>query len=246
MALMNCTEVVVTMDGEPVLGGATFSVESGAIVGIVGRSGEGKTTLLKASVGLIPIDAGEVTLLGESFWSATRARREELRRHFGYVFQGGALFDSLTVAENVGFFPERVLRKSRREARRRATELLSWVGLEGIEDLLPSELSGGMAKRVAIARALAMEPDALLFDEPTAHLDPATTRQIEALIARLREEVGVAAVVVSHDLDSLCRLADRILLLHEGRIALESTPEEFARSDDPRVHALRAGGEGGL
>lgn len=240
MALMSCTDVQVSFDAEPVLCGATFAVEPGAIVGIVGRSGEGKTTLLKASVGLIPIDGGEVSLLGESLWDAPPARREELRRHFGFIFQGGALFDSLTVAENVGLFPERVRRVGRPEARRIATETLGLVGLTGIEDLLPSELSGGMAKRVAIARALAMEPDALLFDEPTAHLDPATCRQLEALIVRLRAEVGVAAVVVSHDLESLCRFADRIILLHEGRIVLESTAAEFAESDDPRVRALRA------
>jgi phospholipid/cholesterol/gamma-HCH transport system ATP-binding protein len=241
---MSCSNLRVTFGEDDVLRDATFAVERGEIVGIVGRSGEGKTTLLKASAGLIPVDEGTVELLGEDLWQAPTGRREELRRHFGFVFQGGALFDSLTVAENAGFFPRRVQGRPAAEARDVATEKLGLVGLHDVEDLLPAELSGGMAKRVAIARALAMEPDALLFDEPTAHLDPATCRQLEALIVRLRQEVGVAAVVVSHDLASLCRIADRIILLHEGEVALESPAAEFAASDDPRVVALLAA-EGG-
>ncbi len=242
MTLIECEDLVVTLEGTTILAGANMIVEPGEIVGVVGKSGEGKTTLLKALLGLIPLTSGRVLLMGQDFWASSGDRQDWLRRHFGMVFQGGALFDSMSVAENVGFFPSRVQRKCRREVAQIVSEKLALVGLAGTEDLRPAALSGGMAKRVAIARALAMEPDALLFDEPTAQLDPITCAQLEYLVVELRDRVGVAAVVVSHDFRSLGRMADRMVLLEGGEAVLSLAAEEFQRSEDPRVRALVSAG----
>jgi len=193
-----------------VLTDVSLALHAGEILGVVGRSGEGKTTLQVA-----------------------------------IVFQGAALFDSLTVAENVGFFPTRVARMRAADVARLVTEKLALVGLEGAEKLRPAQLSGGMAKRVGIARALATEPRAILFDEPTAMLDPVARAQLEELIASLRDRVGCAAVVVSHDLESVARMADRIVLLHDGTAALELPSEEFVRSRDPRVREMVTAGTRG-
>ena len=238
--LAACRGLSVTLGGRPVLTDVSLALHASEILGVVGRSGEGKTTLLRALLGLAAPSAGTVELGGEDLWAAHPRRRAELRRQVAIVFQGAALFDSLTVAENVGFFPTRVARTRSADVARLVSEKLRLVGLDDIEGLRPSQLSGGMAKRVGIARALAMEPRAILFDEPTAMLDPVARAQLEELIVSLRDRVGCAAVVVSHDLESVARMADRIALLHDGTAALELPSGEFVRSLDPRVREMVA------
>jgi len=237
--LIECTDLHVALGGREVLRGVTFVVHAAEVVGVVGRSGEGKTTLLKALVGLLPIRSGEVRIGGRSLARVSEEELGRLRRRVGVVFQGAALFDSLSVAENVGFYPRRVGRRAPSEVAGIVAEKLSLVGLEGSEHLMPSELSGGMAKRVGIARALAMEPEAILYDEPSANLDPATTAQIERLIQRLRDELGVAAVIVSHDVEGLGRMADRVVVLSEGRANVGTTAGELAATSEPDARRRR-------
>ncbi len=236
--LIECIDLHVALGGREVLRGVSFAIEAAEIVGVVGRSGQGKTTLIKALVGLLPIRSGAVRIGGRSLAGASEEDLARLRRRVGVVFQGGALFDSLSVAENVGFHPQRVGRARPAEVRRLVEEKLSLVGLEDAAGLMPSQLSGGMAKRVGIARALAMEPEAILYDEPSSNLDPATRNQIERLIVRLRDDLGVAAMIVSHDVDGLLRTADRIVVLADGAAAADLSAREFRSSTNPAVARL--------
>lgn len=236
--LIECQGVCVELGGRGVLDGVDLTVWPGQIVGVVGLSGSGKSTLLRACVGLLPLAGGRILLLGEDLWALSEEARNRLRRRVGVVFQGSALFDSLTVAENVGFYPTRVARRSRKTVADAVRRNLQLVGLEGTEGLMPAELSGGMRKRVGIARALAMEPLLILYDEPTAHLDPVACAQLEVLISSLRDRLGMAGVVVSHDLASLTRISDRVVLLDGGRAGPDLPTAEFVRCADPRVRAL--------
>jgi phospholipid/cholesterol/gamma-HCH transport system ATP-binding protein len=226
-----------------VLAGVTLSVERGEIVAVVGLSGVGKSTLLKIIAGLLPIDRGRLVVFGEDATRLSeREWNERLRWRMGFVFQGGALFDWLTVAENVAF-PLRLHRDGRDEnaIRQRVGELLEAVGLEGAEHLLPEQLSGGMRKRVAIARALATQPELVLYDEPTSGLDPIMSGAINELIRKMRDRFGVTEIVVTHDIQSALRLADRIALLHGGRIVAEASPKEFVGLSNPMVQQFLRG-----
>ncbi|MFA0732653.1 MAG: hypothetical protein LKKZDAJK_001143 [Candidatus Fervidibacter sp.] len=226
-----------------VLAGVTLSIRRGEIVAVVGLSGVGKSTLLKIIAGLLPIDRGRLVVFGEDATRLSeREWNERLRWRMGFVFQGGALFDWLTVAENVAF-PLRLLRDGRDEnaIRQRVGELLEAVGLEGAEHLLPEQLSGGMRKRVAIARALATQPELVLYDEPTSGLDPIMSGAINELIRKMRDRFGVTEIVVTHDIQSALRLADRIALLHGGRIVAEASPKEFVGLSNPMVQQFLRG-----
>ena len=226
-----------------VLAGVTLSIRRGEIVAVVGLSGVGKSTLLKIIAGLLPIDRGRLVVFGEDATRLSeREWNERLRWRMGFVFQGGALFDWLTVAENVAF-PLRLLRDGRDEnaIRQRVGELLEAVGLEGAEHLLPEQLSGGMRKRVAIARALATQPELVLYDEPTSGLDPIMIGAINELIRKMRDRFGVTEIVVTHDIQSALRLADRIALLHGGRIVAEASPKEFVGLSNPMVQQFLRG-----
>jgi phospholipid/cholesterol/gamma-HCH transport system ATP-binding protein len=204
----------------------------------MGASGSGKTTLLKCLCGLVKPTAGEVWVEGVNIAPLSERERMPLRLRLGIVFQYAALFDYLTVFQNVAFGLERHRRLSKAQIREIVRERLAWVGLEGIEDLYPSQLSGGMRKRVGLARALAMDPHIVLFDEPTSGLDPVNAYQIDRLITRLNRELGLTAVVVSHDVVSLMRTTHRIVMLDAGRIIAEGTPDAIRASDHPQVQAF--------
>jgi phospholipid/cholesterol/gamma-HCH transport system ATP-binding protein len=213
-------------------------VDYGEVVGIMGASGSGKTTLLKCLCGLVKPTAGEVWVEGVNIAPLSERERMPLRLRLGIVFQYAALFDYLTVFQNVAFGLERHRRLSKAQIREIVRERLAWVGLEGIEDLYPSQLSGGMRKRVGLARALAMDPHIVLFDEPTSGLDPVNAYQIDRLITRLNRELGLTAVVVSHDVVSLMRTTHRIVMLDAGRIIADGTPDAIRASDHPQVQAF--------
>ena len=222
-------------EGRIILDSLDVRIQEGELLGLVGGSGSGKSTLIKCLAGLLTPDSGSVRIFGQDLTGVPEPRAEELRGDIGFVFQYSALFDSLTVFENIALAPMRRRGYSRQRARDLVRQKLAQVQLEGVEDYLPGELSGGMAKRVGLARALAMEPKILFYDEPTSGLDPPTAASIHQLICATRRNLGVTSVVVSHDVPALLQIADRIGMLEAGRIVFCGTPEEFLSSSDPRV-----------
>lgn len=226
-----------------VLDNISFSVKTGESLCVLGRSGVGKTVLLKIIVGLIRPDRGRVKLFGRDIFRIRRSELLKLREDIGFVFQNSALFDSMSVFENVAY---PFVRKDVDEAqvRERVLHMLEMVNMKGSEYLRVSELSGGMKKRVAIARALVTEPRLVLYDEPTAGLDPGTGSTVIEIIGRLNEEKKNTAIVVTHDLDVALSLADRVLFLHEGRVASELTPSEIAEGKSEEITKLFGGQEG--
>ncbi|MBS1724817.1 MAG: ATP-binding cassette domain-containing protein [Armatimonadetes bacterium] len=211
-----------------------FEVAEGEIVVVMGSSGGGKTTLLKCVAGLLPIEEGDVIVDGVS----VRQDPETARAKMGMVFQYAALFDYLNVADNVAFGVKRQKGLVSKAARQLVGEQLEAVGLEGSEALMPAELSGGMRKRVGLARALAMEPKVLLYDEPTSGLDPVTAYSIDQLIVETRERTRTTSIVVSHDVTSVFRVADRIAFLDKGRLLFLGTPQEFRAAQDKEIQDL--------
>jgi ABC-type transport system involved in resistance to organic solvents, ATPase component len=224
--------------GDPILRDLSFSVGRGEIFFIIGGSGCGKSTLLRHLVGLNRPTAGDVRYFGESFLDADAVRRRDLLRRFGVLYQSGALWSSLTLLENVALPLEEYTTLDAAERAELAAFKLSQVGLAGYENYYPSEISGGMKKRAGLARALALDPAIVFFDEPSAGLDPLTSRKLDELILQIRELLGTTCVVVSHELDSIFGIADRVLMLDKsvrGAIAL-GDPRELARSSpDERV-----------
>jgi phospholipid/cholesterol/gamma-HCH transport system ATP-binding protein len=226
-----------SFDGQEVLKGLDFEVQPGEIFVIMGPSGSGKSVLLKHLIGLEPPDAGEILINGESIQSPEIASKYRL----AMVFQSGALFNSLTVGENVGLYLSEHRLKPPEEIARIVAEKLENVGLKGTEGKMPGELSGGMKKRVAIARALVIEPQLILYDEPTSELDPLSAVVIGEEILNLQRRIQVTSLVVSHDRDLAFGVADRIAVINEGRILTIGTPDEVKRFDDPLVqNFLRA------
>lgn len=224
----------------PVLRGISFRVTAGKILCILGGSGEGKTTVLRLILRLLRPDRGHIYVDGRDIAEASTDEVLELRERMGMVFQGSALFDSLTVSDNVAFPLVEHTELGDVEIARRVDEVLRFVDLDPAQvgELLPSELSGGMQKRVGIARAIVHEPAILLFDEPTGGLDPITTRTINQLILKLQRELGVCAVVVTHDIRSASRIASSLALLRDGRIAFMGPPKEMFASEDEFVRAF--------
>jgi phospholipid/cholesterol/gamma-HCH transport system ATP-binding protein len=224
-----------------VLRGFTLRVEEGETLAIIGGSGSGKSTTLKHVIGLLKPDEGEVwvdetrvdTLEGEALY--------EVRRKVGYVFQFAALFDSMTIAENIAMGLRRIPGLSAEEIDERVHTALERVDLGGVDGQYPSELSGGMRKRAGLARAIALEPRYLLYDEPTTGLDPLTLAVVDELILRMRDRLGVTSLVITHDMESAYRIADRIAMLHEGRVRTVGTPEEIRASEDPLVRGFVEG-----
>ncbi len=227
-------------DDHVVLQGFTLDVRDGETMVIIGFSGSGKSVALKHVVGLLHPDAGDVIVDGRPVSTLDRAALTTLRRDIGYVFQFAALFDSMTVAENVGLG---LLRRGlgEEEITDRVEEALALVDLTGTDAKLPAELSGGMRKRVGIARAIALKPRYILYDEPTTGLDPVTSAVIDRLMVRTREHLGVTGVVVTHDLRSAYTVGDRIAMLYEGRVRQTGTVEEIRDSGDPVVRQFIEG-----
>jgi phospholipid/cholesterol/gamma-HCH transport system ATP-binding protein len=215
-----------------VLGGLDLEVLDGETLSIIGFSGAGKSVVLKHMVGLIRPDSGDVVVDGQNVSELDLEDLNELRRDIGYVFQFAALFDSMNIAENVAMGLRRMPEMYDDEIMARVSECLALVDLEGTENQYPSELSGGMVKRAGLARAIATRPTYLLYDEPTTGLDPVTVTVIDRLIVRMKEELGVTGVVVTHDITSAYRISDRIAMLHEGRIRTSGTVGEIKESDD--------------
>jgi len=221
--------------GQRVLTDVNLRIEAGERVVVIGRSGGGKSVLLKHLIGLLQPEAGQVFIDGEDISRMTERQLLPVRRKFGMLFQGAALFDSMTVAENVGFALRQSRRFSEAETEAQVREALEMVDLSGIERKKPAELSGGMRKRVGLARAIIYRPEIILYDEPTTGLDPIVADSIDHLIVRICDRMKVTSIAVTHDMRSACRIGQRILMLHEGRIHVSATPEELFKSDDPIV-----------
>lgn len=224
-----------------VLRGFSLQVTEGETVAVIGQSGVGKSVAIKHIVRLLDPDSGSVHVDGEDISNLDRAELQAMRRTVGYVFQFAALFDSMTIARNIGMALDRVPDMTPEEAEVRTTECLELVELSGYGDRFPSQLSGGQKKRAGLARAIATKPKYLLYDEPTTGLDPVTTTVIDRLILRMGDELGVTGVVITHDMQSAYRVADRIAMLYDGRIRFEGTPEEFRACEDPVVKGFVEG-----
>ncbi len=229
-------EISKSFNDHKVLNKANLKIEKGTTVVVIGRSGCGKSVLLKHMVGIIRPDAGQILIDGQDLLGLTEKGLSALRMKMGMVFQGGALFDSLTVGENVAFSLIEHNSLDSKQIWERAEEALSLVGLSGIESLMPSELSGGMKKRVALARAICIKPEIILYDEPTTGVDPITADSINELIRGLHDKLKVTSVVVTHDMKSAYKIADRIAMLYQGKIIFEGTPGEVEHTDHPIVH----------
>jgi phospholipid/cholesterol/gamma-HCH transport system ATP-binding protein len=228
-------------DGQPVLRGLDLEVSAGEIMIIIGRSGGGKTVLLKHMLGLLQPDAGRIEVGGVEITRLRGAALDRVRERYGVVFQGGALFDSLSVFDNVAFPLREKTRLSASEVRGRAEEKLAQVGLAGMGGKNPAEISGGMRKRVAIARALVTEPEIVFFDEPTTGLDPILVNAIHQLIMELHQRLRFTAVVISHEIPEIFAIADRVAMLHDGVIAEEGSPEAVQASSNPVVRQFIRG-----
>ncbi len=231
--------------GRRVLDGVSFEVPRGRAFCLLGRSGSGKSVTLRHIVGLVRPDEGDVQVAGRDVTRLAGRELAEARRGIGFLFQGGALFDSLSVGENVAFPLRRHTRLTGAEIRARAQERLEEVGLAREYEKMPAALSGGMRKRVALARAMALDPAVLLVDEPSAGLDPITSEEIDRLLLERKERAGVTLVVVTHNIPSARLLGDQLAVLHEGRIVARGTAAELARSDHELVRAFMQSGAGG-
>jgi phospholipid/cholesterol/gamma-HCH transport system ATP-binding protein len=225
-----------SFNSQKVLDGLDLKVDKGQTCVIIGRSGCGKSVLLKHIVGILKPDTGRVIIDGQDIAKLDDKGIDQLRMKMGMVFQGGALFDSLSVGENVGFGFIEHSHISPKELLERVEEALSMVDLSGIENLMPSELSGGMKKRVALARAICMKPEIILYDEPTTGVDPITADSINELIRSLHDKIKVTSIVVTHDMKSAYRIADKIAMLYQGKIITEGSPQEIQNTGHPVVH----------
>lgn len=224
-----------------VLSGVDLTVNRGETMVILGGSGTGKSVLLKITIGLLGIDAGDLRVDGEEVTDAVESSWMEIRKKVSYMFQWGALFDSMNVYDNVAF-PLRERRLcDEDEAEHRVMEKLGLVGLAEAKNLFPSDLSGGMRKRVALARSIVMEPHCILYDEPTSGLDPITSDSINRLIRRMQSVLGVTSVVVTHDIQSMFRVADRVAFLYQGKMAFVGTPAEARETTHPVLRGFIEG-----
>lgn len=224
-----------------VLKGLSLTINDGETTTIIGGSGSGKSVALKHIVGLLRPDQGDVWVDEHNVSRLDQDSLFQLRRNIGYVFQFAALFDSMTIADNVGMGLKRMPEVGEDEIRQRVSECLALVELSGYEDRLPSQLSGGQRKRAGLARAIATRPKYILYDEPTTGLDPVTTAVIDEMIVRMSEELDVTGVVISHDMKSAFRISDRVAMLYEGVIRIDGTPDEVRASDDPIVRGFIEG-----
>jgi len=234
--MIEIREVTKFFDEHKVLDKLSLSIASGQTKVIIGRSGCGKSVLLKHIMGILTPDSGKVFINGQDITMLSEKEMDAIRMKMGMVFQGGALFDSLSVAENVGFGLIEHNHTDRKELLERIEESLCLVGLCGIGNLMPSQLSGGMKKRVALARAICIKPEIILYDEPTTGVDPITADSINELIRDLHDKLKVTSIVVTHDMKSAYKIADSIAMLYEGKIIAEGTSAAIENSEHPVVH----------
>ncbi|NQT24240.1 ABC transporter ATP-binding protein [candidate division KSB1 bacterium] len=228
-------EVYKSFDTKEVLRGITLLIRKGEVLVILGGSGTGKTVILKHIVGLLPPDAGRVFVNGEDVTNFDDNALLPIRRKVGFLFQGGALFDSMSVFDNVAFPLREHTQMAESEIALKVQEKLKLVGLENIDWMMPDKLSGGMRKRVALARAIILEPEALLYDEPTTGLDPITTKWVSKLMRSVHENLSITSIIVTHNIQSAMTVADRIAFLYRGRIKFVGTPDEIRETDDPII-----------
>ncbi len=224
-----------------VLRGVDLEVHEGESMVVIGGSGSGKTVLIKCIIGLMQPDEGKIYVDDLEISNLNEKGMNEVRKKFGMLFQWGALFDSMTVWENVGFGLRHQTRLKEEDIRRIASEKLALVGLRNVEDLMPSELSGGMRKRVSLARAIAIEPEILLYDEPTTGIDPIMADAINDLIVEMREKLNVTSIAITHDMKSAYKIGDRIAMLYQGKIIEVGTPEEIRNSSNSIVQQFIEG-----
>jgi phospholipid/cholesterol/gamma-HCH transport system ATP-binding protein len=234
--MIEVSHVTKSFGTHVVLADVSLRVETGDSVAIIGRSGGGKSVLLKHIIGLLSPDSGRVLIDGENIVPLDERQLLRVRRKFGMLFQSAALFDSMTVEENVAFPLRREKIASEAEIKKRVAQALEMVELSGTERKNPSELSGGMRKRVGLARAIIYEPQIVLYDEPTTGLDPVVSDSIDQLIMRVRDCLKVTTVVVTHDMRSARRVGQRIIMLHDKQVYITGTPEEIFSSTDPVVY----------
>ncbi len=230
-----------SFDGHDVLKGISFEVGKGEVFALVGGSGGGKSVLLKHVAGLMKPDRGRVTVDGLEIGAAGQEALQALRERLGFLFQGGALFDSLSVFENVAFPLKEKSKLSRNAIREKVLMELENVGLSGSEHRYPSQISGGMVKRAALARALVEDPEIMLFDEPTTGLDPVTGQSILNLIDSCHQRLSFTGIIVTHEIPKVFAIVDRVVLLYEGLVRAEGTPADFRESRDPVIQAFLSG-----
>lgn len=233
--MLKLVGVTKTLGGQPVLRGVDLAVPQGKLTTIIGRSGEGKSVLLKHMIGLLQPDSGEVWVDNVEISRLRGHALNEVRKRFAMLFQGAALFDSLTVFENVAFPLREKLRLKGPDVTRRVEEKLEQVGLSGMGHKFPAELSGGMRKRAGLARALVIQPEIILFDEPTTGLDPLMAKSIHDLITSMQRRFGFTAVMVSHEIPEIFGISDYVAILKHGKIAAMAEPSEFQRTTDPEI-----------
>ena len=218
-----------------VLNNLTLSIKNGETKVVIGRSGVGKSVFLKNIIGIIRPDSGSIRINGQEVVNLSEREYNKLRMRIGMVFQGGALFDSLNVGENVSFVLDEFMNMDRRVVRERVAEALGLVGLRGIERMMTSELSGGMKKRVSLARVLCMKPEVIFYDEPTTGVDPITADAINNLIIELSKKLKVTSIVVTHDMQSAYKVADTIAMFYHGQVIAEGSPDEIRNTKHPVV-----------
>ncbi|MDR4506690.1 MAG: ABC transporter ATP-binding protein [Candidatus Brocadiaceae bacterium] len=239
--IIELKNVYKSFNGLAVLNGLNLTILEGEIISLLGGSGTGKSVILKELIGLIKPDKGDIFVMGKNVTQMHEDELIKLRVHVGFLFQGAALFDSLTVFENIAYPLREHLHLSKKEIQERVAEKLNLVGLKGIELKMPAELSGGMKKRVGLARAIATEPNIILYDEPTTGLDPRTAQHINELILELQRKLGVTTIVVTHDLNCVKTVSDRVAMLYNGEIIMVGTWEELMLSNIPEVKDFISG-----
>jgi phospholipid/cholesterol/gamma-HCH transport system ATP-binding protein len=240
-AMIQVRGLAKSIGSQEILRGVDLSVAKGETLVIIGRSGGGKSVLLKHLIGLMTPDAGEIWIDGENIIGLTERKLAPIRLKIGILFQSGALFDSMTVKENIAFPLEEAGERDAEKIAEKVREILEVIELEGEEEKMPVNLSGGMKKRVGLARSIIRRPSCVLYDEPTAGLDPVVSDSINHLIRRLQKRFGVTSIVVTHDMKSAFHIADHIAYLHEGRIYFYGTPQELEISDDPLIQDFMLG-----
>lgn len=236
--MISLRQLTMAFGSKVVLDELDLDVYKGETLAVIGPSGSGKSTVIKVLTGLLAPTSGSVQIEGQETSGFDDDAWDELRCHMGVVFQYSALFDFLSVGENVAFGLRRHFKLPEEEIQRRVAALLEMVGMPGTQSMIPAELSGGMKKRVGLARALAMQPQVVFYDEPTSGLDPVMTMTISRLIRKTQQTLGVTSVLVTHDMESAYFAADRIAMLYKGKIVQVGTPDEIKRSRNPIVHAF--------